>query len=282
MAGCPHGVHAGVCGGYGSAEKTRQIIEATVPKGGRGRAVHVRRVPSRPRAHESQCVTLYHRNQKERARTKRKIIVIGIIDLKAHWGLYTLHSHMNHNSSPNVSMRHLDQRTALSRITVIAKRDIVVGEELVVTYVDPTLEYVSGARSWLHGDLGSCEQCRVEEERQGKNCEEGEEEVETKERSDMDDLEIAKGRIGCHVITGRLRAASPSHFITMTRMRRCPTNKVGSVFKVNEATVLDGPGADAQSRSLEEGLGRIVRGVPLSIVYYTPSATAPQQTVIHT
>ena len=36
-------------------------------------------------------------------------------------------------------MRHLDQRAALSRITVIAKRDIAVGEELLVTYVDPSL-----------------------------------------------------------------------------------------------------------------------------------------------
>ena len=53
-----------------------------------------------------------------------------IIDLEAHGGLYTLHSHMNHNCNPNVSVRHIDQRTALSRITVIAKRDIAVGEDL--------------------------------------------------------------------------------------------------------------------------------------------------------
>ena len=52
-------------------------------------------------------------------------------------------------------------------------------------------EYVSGAYSWLHGDLGSATvRCPVEEERQGRKCEdEGEEEGETKERSDMDDLE---------------------------------------------------------------------------------------------
>jgi hypothetical protein len=41
-------------------------------------------------------------------------------------------------------MRHLDQRAALSRITVIAKRDTAVGEELLVTYLDPSL----GVREW--------------------------------------------------------------------------------------------------------------------------------------
>ena len=99
---------------------------------------------------------------------------------------------MNHSCSPNVSVRHLDQRTALSRITVLAKRDIAVGEELVVTYVDPSLgvrERRSQLVAWGFGQC-DCERCRVEEERQGKSCEgEGEEEVETKERSDMDDLE---------------------------------------------------------------------------------------------
>ena len=40
---------------------------------------------------------------------------------------------MNHSCSFNASVRYLDQRTALSRITVIPKRDIAYGEELVVT-----------------------------------------------------------------------------------------------------------------------------------------------------
>jgi hypothetical protein len=114
-----------------------------------------------------------------------------IIDLEAHGGLYTLHSHMNHSCSPNVSVRHLDHRTALSRITVIAKRNIAVGEELVVTYVDPSLgvrERRSQLVAWGFGQC-DCERCRVEE-RQVKSCEdEGEEEGETKEQSDMDDLE---------------------------------------------------------------------------------------------
>ncbi|KAH9957510.1 hypothetical protein BC827DRAFT_1270204 [Russula dissimulans] len=54
------------------------------------------------------------------------------LNLEAHGGLYTLHSHLNHSCDPNISVRHLDQRTALSRITAVAKRDIAVGEELVI------------------------------------------------------------------------------------------------------------------------------------------------------
>jgi hypothetical protein len=88
-------------------------------------------------------------------------------------------------------VRHLDQRTALSRITVIAKRDIAVGEELVVTYVDPSLgvrERRSQLVAWGFGQC-DCERC-VEEEREGKSsCEEESKAGEIKERSDMDDLE---------------------------------------------------------------------------------------------
>lgn len=51
--------------------------------------------------------------------------------------MYTLHSHLNHSCAPNVSVRHFDQRTALSRITVVAKRDIEKGDELLITYVNP-------------------------------------------------------------------------------------------------------------------------------------------------
>ena len=36
-----------------------------------------------------------------------------------------------------VSVRHLDQRTALARVTV--KTDIKAGQELIVTYVNPEL-----------------------------------------------------------------------------------------------------------------------------------------------
>ncbi|KAG7095290.1 hypothetical protein E1B28_006059 [Marasmius oreades] len=58
------------------------------------------------------------------------------LNLEAHGGLYTFHSHLNHCCSPNISVRHLD-RMSLYRITIIALRDIQVGEELNVTYVNP-------------------------------------------------------------------------------------------------------------------------------------------------
>ncbi|KAH9969393.1 SET domain-containing protein [Lactifluus volemus] len=88
------------------------------------------------------------------------------LNLEAHGGLYTLHSHLNHGCRPNISIRHLDRRTALSRITVVAKRDIAVGEELLVTYVDPSLgvgERRSQLGAWGFGEC-HCERC-VEEEK---------------------------------------------------------------------------------------------------------------------
>ena len=96
---------------------------------------------------------------------------------------------MNHSCSPNVSVRHLDQRTALSRITVIAKRNIAVGEELVVTYVDPSLgvrERRSQLVAWGFGQC-DCERC-IEQGKEEKSCED-EGKGETKGQSDMDDLE---------------------------------------------------------------------------------------------
>ena len=96
------------------------------------------------------------------------------IDLEAHGGLYTLHSHLNHSCIPNISVRHLDQRTALSRITIIAKRDIAVGEELVITYVDPSLG-VRKRRSQLGAwGFGQCDCVRcVEEDKEEKEGKDG-------------------------------------------------------------------------------------------------------------
>ncbi|TFY54800.1 hypothetical protein EVG20_g9558, partial [Dentipellis fragilis] len=61
------------------------------------------------------------------------------LNLEAHGGLYTLHSHLNHACTPTVSVRHLDPRTALARISLLAKRAFAPGDELLVTYVDPSL-----------------------------------------------------------------------------------------------------------------------------------------------
>ena len=82
-------------------------------------------------------------------------------DLEAHGGLYTLHAHLNHSCNPNVSVRHLDQRNALSRITILAHRPIKVGEELLVTYVNPKLGYKQRQdelSAWGFGKC-CCERC---------------------------------------------------------------------------------------------------------------------------
>lgn len=86
------------------------------------------------------------------------------LNLEAHGGLYTLHSHLNHSCIPNVSVRHLDQRTALARITVIAKNDIRIGEELLITYVNPQASYrarQAEIRAWGFGAC-ACPRCLEE------------------------------------------------------------------------------------------------------------------------
>ena len=79
-------------------------------------------------------------------------------------------------------MRHLDLRTALARITVIARYDIHVGEELLVTYVNPDLglrERRQELRAWGFG-ICQCTRCIEEgKEREGAGL----------EGSGIDDLE---------------------------------------------------------------------------------------------
>ncbi|KAJ7071989.1 hypothetical protein C8F01DRAFT_1102096 [Mycena amicta] len=90
------------------------------------------------------------------------------LNLEAHGGLYTLHAHLNHNCTPNVSVRHFDQRKALSRITVKALTDIAPGKELCITYVNPALGYTERRASleeW--GFICQCKRC-IEEGRDWK------------------------------------------------------------------------------------------------------------------
>ncbi|KAF8064044.1 hypothetical protein FPV67DRAFT_1782409 [Lyophyllum atratum] len=77
------------------------------------------------------------------------------LNLEAHGGLYTLHSHLNHSCTPNVSVRHND-RTSLSRIAMIAKRAIAAGEELVVTYVNPELDVRRRRQELQAWGFGEC------------------------------------------------------------------------------------------------------------------------------
>lgn len=88
------------------------------------------------------------------------------LNLEAHGGLYKLHSHLNHSCSPNTSVRHLDQRTALSRITVIAKTDINPGDELLISYTDPGCDLRARRRRLAEWGFGPCQcgRCLAEEE----------------------------------------------------------------------------------------------------------------------
>ncbi|EPQ55921.1 SET domain-containing protein [Gloeophyllum trabeum ATCC 11539] len=98
------------------------------------------------------------------------------LNQETHGGIYVLHSHLNHSCRPNISVRHLDQRTALSRITVLAKAPIEPGEELVVSYVDPEMSVKERRRQlqqWGFGACG-CEKC-VEEEKGLPGDEKGDE-----------------------------------------------------------------------------------------------------------
>lgn len=76
-----------------------------------------------------------------------------------------MHSHVNHSCDPNVSVRHLDQRSALSRITMVAVRDIEVGEELFITYTNPKMSLEIRRKHLLEWGFGkcNCSRCATEE-----------------------------------------------------------------------------------------------------------------------
>jgi SET domain-containing protein len=85
-------------------------------------------------------------------------------DLESHGGLYTLHSHLNHSCTPNTSIRHIDQRSALSRITAIASNAILAGEELLITYVNPEASVNERRKGLLEWGFGECRCQRCVEE----------------------------------------------------------------------------------------------------------------------
>jgi len=105
------------------------------------------------------------------------------LNLEAHGGLYRLHSHLNHSCTPNISVRHLDQRTALSRITVIAREEIDPGEELLITYTNPESNLRDRRRRLSEWGFGLC-QCKrcVEEEEVSKDSD-----MNTQEADDLAD-----------------------------------------------------------------------------------------------
>ncbi|CAE6398506.1 unnamed protein product [Rhizoctonia solani] len=95
------------------------------------------------------------------------------LNLESHGGLFPLHSHLNHACRPNVSIRHISpdgSTTSIlhspnpSRITVIATSPIPAGDELVVSYVDPSLDLRARRRELRAWDFGVCECTRCLEE----------------------------------------------------------------------------------------------------------------------
>ncbi|PPQ65023.1 hypothetical protein CVT24_008171 [Panaeolus cyanescens] len=122
------------------------------------------------------------------------------LNLESHGGLYTLHSHLNHACTPNLSIRHLDTRNALSRITARAISPIKAGEELVITYVDPNSGLKGrreALRAWGFGICG-CARCesesRLEEAARARRRKDGEDvdganETGNGDKRDLEDLE---------------------------------------------------------------------------------------------
>ena len=84
--------------------------------------------------------------------------------MEAHGGLYMFHSHINHSCSPNISVRHLTPNN-IQRVTVIARRAIKPGEELVVSYVDPSGSVSKRRRDLKEWGFGvcTCQRCLEEE-----------------------------------------------------------------------------------------------------------------------
>ncbi|KAK7045435.1 hypothetical protein VNI00_007688 [Paramarasmius palmivorus] len=114
------------------------------------------------------------------------------LNLEAHGGLYVLHSHLNHSCTPNVSVRHIDQRNALSRITVIARREIEPGEELFITYVNPNNGVIARRKELQEWGFGQCNCERCVKEAKALPKEEKNDEVAKADGAgalDMSDLE---------------------------------------------------------------------------------------------
>ncbi|KAG8933651.1 SET domain-containing protein 5 [Tulasnella sp. 418] len=95
------------------------------------------------------------------------------LNLGAYGGIYALHSHLNHCCAPNVSARHFDPE--LGRITVIAKKPISPGTELLVSYVDPSNKVRKRQRELREWGFGicKCEKCVEDEKLEGDDAGEG-------------------------------------------------------------------------------------------------------------
>ncbi|KAJ1031318.1 hypothetical protein NDA18_002534 [Ustilago nuda] len=62
------------------------------------------------------------------------------INMEEFGGLYSIHSSLNHSCSPNVQIRHVPERGILAsmKIAALALRPVRKGEELLISYIDPS------------------------------------------------------------------------------------------------------------------------------------------------
>ncbi|WRT63316.1 uncharacterized protein IL334_000221 [Kwoniella shivajii] len=112
--------------------------------------------------------------------------LLGLVGLnqESSGGLYALHSHLNHSCDPNVQVRNLPkgwtppttlpaelpppmtaQNRGTNKLTIIAKKTIHPGDELLVSYVDQRLDY-SERRERLREQYGfycHCTRCKKEQ-----------------------------------------------------------------------------------------------------------------------
>ncbi|KDQ08958.1 hypothetical protein BOTBODRAFT_47915 [Botryobasidium botryosum FD-172 SS1] len=86
------------------------------------------------------------------------------LNLESFGGAYALHSHLNHSCAPNTSVRHLDP-TITPRISIVARRAIEPGEELVIAYVDPALGVKARNRALAEWGFGQCQCTKCVKER---------------------------------------------------------------------------------------------------------------------
>ncbi|KZO98483.1 SET domain-containing protein [Calocera viscosa TUFC12733] len=99
------------------------------------------------------------------------------LNLDSHGGLFLLHSHMNHSCVPNLAVKQPPagqaQKYPSSRIALVANRAIEPGEELTVTYVNPTWPYrrrKEALKEW--GVDCNCERCEKEKHEEPEKAEE--------------------------------------------------------------------------------------------------------------
>lgn len=91
------------------------------------------------------------------------------LNTEAQGGMYLVHSHLNHACEPNVGVTHPPHPRAgirqATKVAVVARRAIKAGEELFITYQDPSLSLARRRLLlWREYMFGPCRCARCERE----------------------------------------------------------------------------------------------------------------------